>query len=134
MLKIDSAQVASLPLETAKQKNSSEASCGACQPTQSEKAAELDRRRQEFDRVTLGESTASARLENDRYTMADIKKRANEVTKSNSEKESAEAIPHMNDVDRDERVHIAQLRVQSGFYNRPDVLDEIVNKLVDGVQ
>ncbi|MBN4072379.1 hypothetical protein JYU03_00500 [bacterium AH-315-F03] len=89
------------------------------------------------DRVTL---SANQTVERTKviYRMSDLKKKADETMRTllsqSSNTEQIESISGgFGDLDRQERIEIAKLRVNSGFYDREDVIEEIARKISDKV-
>ncbi len=67
--------------------------------------------------------------------MSDLKNKADERLKQfGSESDTVESVSELNlEDDRKDMVEIAKLRVRSGFYDRPDVIDEIARRIIEGV-
>jgi fructose-1,6-bisphosphatase/sedoheptulose 1,7-bisphosphatase-like protein len=67
--------------------------------------------------------------------MSELKKTADARLKQfGQESDTVESISELNlDDDRKDMVEIAKLRVSSGFYDRPDVIDEIARRIIEGV-
>ncbi len=67
--------------------------------------------------------------------MSNLKKTADERLKQfGSDSDAVESVSELNlNDDRKDMVEIAKLRVNSGFYDRPDVIDEIARRIIEGV-
>ena len=82
------------------------------------------------DSVTLGK----ARSQSDAvYRMSEIKKKADQRVAEKADQDNAgESVTEaLGDADRDELVAMAKLRMQTGFYQRADVIDEIARRISD---
>lgn len=87
------------------------------------------------DRVTLSAEQNVERAEVI-YRMSDLKKKADETMRAlmsqSSKSERIDSISDgFGDLDRQERIEIAKLRVNSGFYDREDVINEIARRISD---
>lgn len=75
-----------------------------------------------------------ARVQSELHTMSELKNKADERLKQfGSEGDTVESVSELKlDDDRQDMVEIAKLRVKSGFYDRPDVADEIARRIIEG--
>lgn len=83
------------------------------------------------DSVSL--SSAAPQRTSDTYTMSDIKKAVQErIARAGSPDEAPEAIADAYlGADREETIEIARLRMKTGFYSRPDVIDAMVTRILE---
>lgn len=69
------------------------------------------------------------------YPMSELNKKTDERLKQfGNDNDTVESLSELklND-DRRDMVEIAKLRVQSGFYDRPEVIDEIARRIIEGI-
>jgi len=69
------------------------------------------------------------------YPMSELNKKTDERLKQfGNDNDTVESLSELklND-DRKDMVEIAKLRMQSGFYDRPEVIDEIARRIIEGI-
>ncbi len=69
------------------------------------------------------------------YSMSELKKKADERLRKDGDPASSPApLSETDTAAREERVQLAKLRMNAGFYSRPDVIEEIARKISDKLE